>query len=66
MIRVNDKWDVTWQAGMTVQGVLDACEFTHHHIVVSINGQLVPADQYAQHLVADGDQVRVIHIIGGG
>ena len=41
MIRVNDKWDITWQNGMTVQDVLEACEFTHHHIVVSINGVLV-------------------------
>jgi sulfur carrier protein len=66
MIRVNDKWDVPWQKGMTVQGVLKACEFTHHQIVVSINGTLVPPDEYATAPVVDGDQVKVVHIIGGG
>ena len=66
MIRVNDKWDLPWQPGMTVDDVLDARQFTHRHVVVSINGILVPPDEYATHLVRDGDRVRVIHVIGGG
>lgn len=66
MIRVNDKWDIPWQPGMTVIDLLSVCGFTHHHIVVSINGMLVPPDQYATQSVADGDQVRVVHVIGGG
>jgi sulfur carrier protein len=66
MIRVNDKWDVAWHEGMTVNDVLSACEFTHQHIAVSINGRLVPPTDYATALVADGDRVQVIHIIGGG
>ena len=66
MIRVNDKWDVHWKQGMTVQGVLDACGFSHHHLVVSVNGKLVPPGEYASHRVDGGDQVRVVHVIGGG
>ncbi len=65
-IRVNDKWDVPWREGMTVRDVLTACEFTHHHIVVSVNGDLVPPDEYDSRPVAEGDQVKVVHIIGGG
>ena len=66
MIRVNDKWDIAWQAGTMVQDVLRACEFTHHHIVVSVNGKLVPPGEYTTYPVADGDEVKVVHIIGGG
>lgn len=66
MIRVNDKWDIPWHNSMTVQDVLDTCEFTHRHIVVSINAVLVLPEEYATHLVADEDQIRVVHIIGGG
>lgn len=66
MLRVNDKWDVPWQPGMTVKELLEACGFTHHHIVVSINGRLVAPGDYATQLVTDGDQVRVVHVIGGG
>jgi sulfur carrier protein len=66
MIRVNDKWEVPWQTGMTVQDVLVACEFTHPHIVVTVNGSLVPPGEYSTHPVADGDEIRVVHVIGGG
>jgi len=66
MIRVNDKWDVAWQSGFTVNDVLVSCGFTLRTIVVTINGHLVPPDDYAARQVDDGDQVRVVHIIGGG
>jgi thiamine biosynthesis protein ThiS len=66
MIRVNGKWNVTWQHGMTVKDILEACGFTHHQIVVSINGTLVSPGEYDIQPVADGDQVHVVHVIGGG
>jgi sulfur carrier protein len=66
MIRVNDKWEVPWREGMTLTDVMAACGFTHRHVVVSINGRTVPATQLEDHAVADGDQVQVIHIVGGG
>ena len=66
MIRINDKWDLEWWPGMAVEDVLIARGFTHHHIVVSINGVLIPPEDYGTQPVADGDQVRVVHIIGGG
>ncbi len=66
MIRVNDKWEVPWRAEMTVQDLLVACEFTYQHIVVTVNGTLVPPGEYVTHAVADGDEVRVVHVIGGG
>jgi sulfur carrier protein len=66
MIDVNEKWEIPWHAGMTVGDVLVACKFTHQQIVVSVNSMLVPPDAYDTRTVADGDKVRVIHVIGGG
>ncbi len=66
MIQVNDKWEIPWQAEMTVQDILLACKFTHQQIVVSVNGTLVPPDADGTQQVADGAQIRVIHVIGGG
>ncbi len=66
MVRVNNKWDIQWQPGMTVRDLLVICKFTHHYVAVSVNGQLVPAEEYDTRLVADGDEVQVIHIIAGG
>jgi thiamine biosynthesis protein ThiS len=66
MLRVNDKWNVPWYSEMTVKQLLEACGFTHHHLVVSINSKLVSPGDYATQLLADGAQVRVVHVIGGG
>jgi sulfur carrier protein len=66
MVSVNDKWDVEWQPGMTVAALLAALRFTHPVLVVSVNGHLVPPDQYPTHPVADQDHVKVIHVIAGG
>jgi sulfur carrier protein len=66
MIRVNDRWEVPWQDRMTVDDLLATCQFTHQQIVVSINGRLVPPGEYRTQPVSDGDQVKVVHIIGGG
>lgn len=66
MIRVNEKWDVPWKPNQRIQDVLDACNFTHHHIVISVNGTMVPPDEYSSWIVQDEDRIRVVHIIGGG
>jgi thiamine biosynthesis protein ThiS len=66
MVRVNDKWDIPWQPELTVDDVLVACKFTHRPVVVSVNGSMIPPEEYATWPVADQDQVKVIHIIGGG
>ena len=66
MISVNDKWEVQWSPGVTIQEVLTALGFTHAVVVVSVNGLLVLPADFDTHVVADGDSVKVIHIIGGG
>lgn len=66
MIRVNDKLDVEWREGLTVQSTLEACGFTHRQVVVSVNGVLIPPGEYETTAVSDEATVRVVHIVGGG
>jgi len=66
MIRVNDKFDVEWQEGMTVNSILRICNFTFPMIVVSVNGKVVPKNEYGTREVEDGDEVKVMHLIAGG
>ncbi|MGD8397224.1 MAG: sulfur carrier protein ThiS [Anaerolineae bacterium] len=66
MIRVNNKWDVPWHEGMTVDDVLEARKFTHHAVVVSVNGVLVPPEEHATYQLSDGDEMQAVHLIGGG
>ncbi len=66
MIRVNNKFDVEWQEGMTVNSILEILKFTFPMIVVSVNGKVTPRSEYGTTAIEDNDQVRVIHLVAGG
>ena len=71
MIRVNNKFDVEWREGMTVNSILEILKFTFPTIIVSVNGKVVPRSEYgtttAESLaIEDNDEVKVIHLIAGG
>jgi len=65
-MRVNDKFDVEWQEGMTVSSILEVLNFTFPMIIVSVNGKVVPKSEYGTTTIEDNDEVRVIHLIAGG
>jgi sulfur carrier protein len=65
MIRVNEE-EMAWEAGMTVQDVLDRRKYTFPMIVVKVNGELVREEAYASYQVPDEADVKVIHLISGG
>ena len=66
MITVNNRDQIPWREGMTVQDVLRAMNFDYALIVVSVNGTTVEKEAFATHSVPDGAQVQVIHIAHGG
>ena len=45
MIKVNTD-DYPWQSGMTVRNLLDEKVFTFRHIIVRVNGEYVPEEEY--------------------
>ena len=65
MIRVNDKLEVEWQEGMTVVVLLERCHFTSPKIAVFVDQEFVHRDLYETYPIADGAEVRVLHLIGG-
>ena len=66
MIRVNNKFDVEWREGMTVNSILEVLKFTFPMIVVSVNGKVIPRSEYGTTAIEDDDEVKVIHLIAGG
>jgi len=66
MIRVNDKFDVEWQEGMTVSSLLKILKFTFPMIIVSVNGEVVPRSEYGTTAIQDNAEIKVIHLIAGG
>lgn len=65
MISVNQE-EMEWEAGMTVQDVLDRRKYTFPLIVVKVNGDVVRKEAFSSCQIPDGADVKVIHLISGG
>ena len=65
MIKVNTD-DYPWQSGMTVRNLLDEKVFTFRHIIVRVNSEYVPEEDYENYVIQDGDDVIVLHLMAGG
>lgn len=65
MITVNTE-ESPWHAGMTVRALLDEKVFTFRHIIVRVNGEYVPEEEYDSYPINDGDDVMVLHLMAGG
>ncbi len=64
MVRINGK--DTNAAGLTLQAYLDQAGFSHQHIAVERNGSIVRRGTYDSVILADGDDVEIVHFVGGG
>ncbi|UZJ60735.1 sulfur carrier protein ThiS [Pseudomonas sp. KU26590] len=52
--------------GETVAGLLTRLDLTGRRIAVELNLDIVPRSQHAATTLTEGDQVEVVHAIGGG
>lgn len=53
-------------AGETVAGLLTRLELTGRRVAVELNQDIVPRSQHDATVLAEGDQIEVVHAIGGG
>ena len=65
MIKVNTE-AFPWHPGMTVRTLLDEKLFTFRHIIVRVNGEYVPEEDYETQRIQDEDDVFVLHLMAGG
>ncbi|MGM0832464.1 sulfur carrier protein ThiS [Halomonas qinghailakensis] len=56
----------TLAAGLSAADLIEQLGLTGRRIAVEINEQIVPKSQLAQTHLANGDQIEVVHAIGGG
>ena len=66
MIRVNDRDEIEWEEGLTVSALLERLHYTFVHIIVKIEGEVIPRVEYSTRTIPDGADVWVIHLIAGG
>lgn len=53
-------------AELTVHKLLEQLEQQQAGAALAINQQIVPREQWAQHIVQDGDQILLFQVIAGG
>lgn len=53
-------------AGLTVHDLLVQLNQQQAGAALAINQQIIPREQWAQHIVQDGDQILLFQIIAGG
>jgi sulfur carrier protein len=66
VIRVNNRDEIAWKDGLTVSALLERFRYTFPHIIVKIDGEVIPPVEYPTHTIPDGADVQVIHLIAGG
>ena len=54
------------QSEMSVEQLLDTVEVPPNYLAVEVNGDVVPREDYADKMVAAGDQIEVVTLVGGG
>lgn len=66
MITVNNRDQLNWQSGMTVNDVLKMMNYDYSLISVYIDEEYVPEEEYNSSVVPDGSSVQIIHLAHGG
>lgn len=64
-IEVNNN-EVEWIKDETVTQLLKRMRFTFPLVVVKINGEVIPRNDFSNVIIPDDAQVAVIHMISGG
>ena len=50
----------------TIAALLDAEGLAQRRVAVEVNGEIIPRGRHAEHSLADGDKVEIVHALGGG
>jgi sulfur carrier protein len=52
--------------GVTVRALVEHLGLTDGPVAVEVNLAVVPRAQHAEHVVAPGDVIEIVHFVGGG
>jgi len=66
MVTVNNRDQIEWQDGLTVQKLLDKLGYTYVLITVTVNDDVVTSEDYDSYSVPDNANVTVFHLAHGG
>lgn len=64
-VRVNGE-AMELSTGMSLSQLLNQLEITTRHVAVELNLEIVPFERHAECILADGDKLEVVTLVGGG
>ena len=64
-VRLNGK-DREIDSGVSVQELVESLDLNPKLIVVELNGEILSRDSFGEVQVSEGDQVELVHFVGGG
>ncbi len=53
-------------AGTSVTGLLESVDLLPGTVVVELNRTILRRPQYDEAILSDGDQIEIVHFVGGG
>ena len=56
----------SFEAPTSIEALIEHFKLTHRRVAVERNRQIVPKGSYAQTMLADGDQLEIVTLVGGG
>jgi sulfur carrier protein len=54
------------EEGSTIAGLVGALGLNQRRIAVEVNREIIAREEYATRVLAAGDQVEIVHFVGGG
>lgn len=51
---------------VTIAGLLEGMQLTGRRIAVEVNEEIVPRSEHPNYQLSPGDQIEIVHAIGGG
>jgi len=55
-----------WREGLTITALMEEKKFSFPLKTVFVNGKRIPKVEQDGHLLEDGDEVEIIHMMSGG
>ena len=56
----------SFQAPLTVSGLIDVLGYTGKRVAIERNGEIVPRSQHDQLALENGDKLEIVVAVGGG
>lgn len=52
--------------GLSLQAYINNTGYNLNHIAVEINGKIIPKTEYETTQIMNGDEIEIVHFVGGG